>query len=301
MAKVQRTRLACLRPRPRGRNPRAPPRVVTSCRASRRHASHSKNLRPLRATLTFRAISSRRPLHSSFVIRHSSGGSNPVKASQDMILQHPVLQHLIKSQITLKFCPLGGLHPSSSCREEFDFPTCAWLINCPNGKRQSRRAGHWFARPAPRPHLFRTPSRRPGGIDRVFSMPMPKPPARSPKSTSCASFRSLAEAAAASDALNIATPTTTHFRNRPATRWPPGKHVLVEKPMTSSSAQAAELCALAVKNNCVLQVGHVERFNPVFKFLGNSRHRAQVHRVPPAFALSGPLHGHRRGAGLDDP
>ena len=79
-------------------------------------------------------------------------------------------------------------------------------------------------------------------------------------------FASIAEATAASDALNIVTPTTTHFdiaKQLLAT----GKHVLVEKPMTDSSEQAAELCELAQKNNRVLQVGHVERFNPVFTVL----------------------------------
>jgi predicted dehydrogenase len=46
-----------------------------------------------------------------------------------------------------------------------------------------------------------------------------------------------------------------------------GKHVLVEKPMTDNTEQAAELVQLAQQMNCVLQVGHVERFNPVFKYL----------------------------------
>ena len=79
-------------------------------------------------------------------------------------------------------------------------------------------------------------------------------------------FASIAEAAAASDALNIVTPTTTHF-DIAKTLLTQGKHVLVEKPMTDNSAQAAELCELAQKKNLVLQVGHVERFNPVFNFL----------------------------------
>jgi predicted dehydrogenase len=79
-------------------------------------------------------------------------------------------------------------------------------------------------------------------------------------------FASIAEAAAASDALNVATPTVTHFEIA-KTLLAGGKHVLVEKPMTDNSEQAAELCALAREKNCVLQVGHVERFNPVFKFL----------------------------------
>jgi predicted dehydrogenase len=79
-------------------------------------------------------------------------------------------------------------------------------------------------------------------------------------------FSSIAEAAAASDALNIATPTATHFEIAKAL-LAQGKHVLVEKPMTDNSAQAAELCELAQQRNCLLQVGHVERFNPVFTFL----------------------------------
>jgi len=79
-------------------------------------------------------------------------------------------------------------------------------------------------------------------------------------------FASIAEATAASDALNIVTPTTTHF-DIAKQLLAAGKHVLVEKPMTDSSEQAAELCELAQKNNRVLQVGHVERFNPVFTVL----------------------------------
>lgn len=79
-------------------------------------------------------------------------------------------------------------------------------------------------------------------------------------------FPSIAEAAAASDALNIVTPTTTHF-DIAKSLLEQGKHVLVEKPMTSDTAQAAQLVELAHQQNCVLQVGHVERFNPVFTYL----------------------------------
>jgi len=79
-------------------------------------------------------------------------------------------------------------------------------------------------------------------------------------------FNSIAEAAAASDALNIVTPTTTHFEIA-RQLLAQGKHVLVEKPMTDNSAQAAELIQIARGKNCTLQVGHVERFNPVFKYL----------------------------------
>lgn len=62
------------------------------------------------------------------------------------------------------------------------------------------------------------------------------------------------------DAINICTPNETHYEIcREALEA--GKHVLVEKPMTLSSAQAYELVDLAHKQNLVLSVGHVFRFN----------------------------------------
>ena len=79
-------------------------------------------------------------------------------------------------------------------------------------------------------------------------------------------FNSIAEAAAASDAVNVVTPTTTHFEIAEQL-LNQGRHVLVEKPMTDDSEQAAKLIELAQRKNCILQVGHVERFNPVFKVL----------------------------------
>jgi len=101
-------------------------------------------------------------------------------------------------------------------------------------------------------------------------------------------FSSPAEAAAASDALNIATPTTTHYEMAKAFLQD-GKHVLVEKPMTDSSAQAADLVELALQKNCVLQVGHVERFNPIFKYLETAASHPrfiETHRLSPYPARS---------------
>jgi predicted dehydrogenase len=101
-------------------------------------------------------------------------------------------------------------------------------------------------------------------------------------------FNSLAEIAAASDALNIATPTTTHFELAKALLQQ-GKHVLVEKPMTDNAGQAAELVQLAQEKNCVLQVGHVERFNPVFKYLetvATDPRFIETHRLSPYPARS---------------
>jgi predicted dehydrogenase len=101
-------------------------------------------------------------------------------------------------------------------------------------------------------------------------------------------FGSVAEAAASADALNIVTPTATHF-DLAKTLLAQGKHVLVEKPMTDDTAQAAELIRLAQERNCVLQVGHVERFNPVFNYLetvATEPRFIECHRLSPFPARS---------------
>ncbi len=101
-------------------------------------------------------------------------------------------------------------------------------------------------------------------------------------------FASAAEAAAASDALSVVTPTSTHFELAQALLRQ-GKHVLVEKPMTDDAAQAAELVRLARQHDCVLQVGHVERFNPVFKYLetvATEPRFIETHRLSPYPARS---------------
>jgi len=101
-------------------------------------------------------------------------------------------------------------------------------------------------------------------------------------------FGSVAEAAAASDAVSIVTPTTTHFELAKALLQQ-GRHVLVEKPMTDNAAQAAELVQLAQQRNCILQVGHVERFNPVFKYLetvATDPRFIETHRLSPYPARS---------------
>ncbi len=101
-------------------------------------------------------------------------------------------------------------------------------------------------------------------------------------------FTSVAEAAAASDALSVVTPTTTHFALAQELLIL-GKHVLVEKPMTDNAAQAAALVALAQSRGAVLQVGHVERFNPVFSYLeqvATDPRFIECHRLSPFPARS---------------
>ncbi len=63
------------------------------------------------------------------------------------------------------------------------------------------------------------------------------------------------------DAVSIATPTSSHFEI--AKRClAHGLHTLVEKPICTTPEEAEELVAMAEKKGVVLQVGHVERFNP---------------------------------------
>jgi len=73
---------------------------------------------------------------------------------------------------------------------------------------------------------------------------------------------SLDEFAGMVDAASVATPTTAHFPVA-QTLLARGKHLLVEKPITENTAHARELAQLAAEKQLVLQVGHVERFNPV--------------------------------------
>ena len=62
------------------------------------------------------------------------------------------------------------------------------------------------------------------------------------------------------DALSIAVPTPAHFAVA-RTALQRGKHVLIEKPITTTLAEADELLALASANGALVQIGHVERFN----------------------------------------
>lgn len=63
------------------------------------------------------------------------------------------------------------------------------------------------------------------------------------------------------DAVSIATVTTTHYAVAKQAILA-GKHVLIEKPITTTLEEADELIALAKQKNVLIQVGHIERFNP---------------------------------------
>lgn len=76
----------------------------------------------------------------------------------------------------------------------------------------------------------------------------------------------LEELAACTEAVTIATPTVAHYETgRRLIEL--GRHILIEKPITDNTEQALELVALAKQHGRVLQVGHIERFNPVMSLL----------------------------------
>lgn len=74
------------------------------------------------------------------------------------------------------------------------------------------------------------------------------------------------EFADAVDAATVAVPTPWHFEIAKFL-LERGKHVLVEKPIAETAPQAKELVALAQRRKRILQVGHVERFNPALDAL----------------------------------
>lgn len=90
------------------------------------------------------------------------------------------------------------------------------------------------------------------------------------------------------DAVSIAVPTPLHYE---VARFflEQGIHVLIEKPITTRTDHADHLIEIAKAHKVTLQVGHLERFNPVIKatrpFLNNPRFIESVRLAP--FKLRG--------------
>jgi predicted dehydrogenase len=62
------------------------------------------------------------------------------------------------------------------------------------------------------------------------------------------------------DAFSLVTTTSSHYELAKKAILK-GKHILIEKPITTTVEEANELIDLAKKHNVLLQVGHIERFN----------------------------------------
>jgi predicted dehydrogenase len=87
------------------------------------------------------------------------------------------------------------------------------------------------------------------------------------------------------DAVCIAVPTRLHHRVG-LDCLQAGVHTLIEKPIAASISEAESLVNAAAENDCILQVGHIERFNPAFmelsKVLKTEKILAiEAHRMSP--------------------
>jgi predicted dehydrogenase len=79
----------------------------------------------------------------------------------------------------------------------------------------------------------------------------------------CRYFGSPADLLCEVEAASVAVPTTAHAAVA-CEAMAAGVHVLVEKPIASSVDEAASMVTSAGAGGLILQVGHVERFNPAF-------------------------------------
>jgi predicted dehydrogenase len=87
------------------------------------------------------------------------------------------------------------------------------------------------------------------------------------------------------DAVCIAVPTLLHHEVG-MTCLQMGVHALIEKPIAASIAEAESLVNAAAEANCILQVGHIERFNPAFQELSKVLKTEEIlaleaHRMSP--------------------
>ncbi len=94
----------------------------------------------------------------------------------------------------------------------------------------------------------------------------------------CAVAVSLEDLAARTDIVTIAAPTHLHHEIG-MTLLGLGRHLLVEKPISDNPVHAAELVSLARAKGLVLQVGHIERFNPALAALEQRLNRPRFLEV----------------------
>lgn len=95
------------------------------------------------------------------------------------------------------------------------------------------------------------------------------------QTTACSN---LEELLAAVDGVSIVVPTLHHYEVA-KTALEAGCHVFLEKPMTSTVAEAQKLLELAGQKGLTIQVGHIERFNPALLAL-------REYEITPAFIES---------------
>ena len=90
----------------------------------------------------------------------------------------------------------------------------------------------------------------------------------------CRRFATIAELGEACDAVSVVVPTDRHAEVA-LPLLAQGCHLLIEKPLCASLEEAEQVLAAAEKNGCLVQVGHIEHFNPVMAFLEKQVGRPQ--------------------------
>jgi len=96
-------------------------------------------------------------------------------------------------------------------------------------------------------------------------------------------LQSIEETISCCDAVHIVTPTNAHF-DIAKKFLDHKKDVFIEKPITNTVEEASSLINLAKKNGCIIQVGHIERFNPTInrlKELVDNPHYIEIERLAP--------------------
>ena len=88
----------------------------------------------------------------------------------------------------------------------------------------------------------------------------------------CRRFGSIEELASSCDAVSVVVPTDQHEKVA-LPLLARGCHLLIEKPLCASLDEAERVLAAAQAGNCLVQVGHVEHFNPVMAFLEKEANR----------------------------
>ncbi len=77
------------------------------------------------------------------------------------------------------------------------------------------------------------------------------------------------------DAICIAVPTLLHHKVG-LDCLKAGINVLIEKPIAANELEAKSLISASKTSNCLLQVGHIERFNPAFRELNKIVHNEKI-------------------------
>jgi predicted dehydrogenase len=90
----------------------------------------------------------------------------------------------------------------------------------------------------------------------------------------CRKFTSIDELGTACEAVSVVVPTDLHEKVA-LPLLARGCHLLIEKPLCASLDEAERVLAAAQANKCLVQVGHVEHFNPVMGFLEKEANRPQ--------------------------